>query len=826
MKTVTQIAFDNLKYNKSKNILTGIAIFLTTFLLFIVPTVGKDMIDAQYEMVNELYPKWYGSFSNLDEAAVKSVSAHHDIGAWGLQSEAGVVPLKAGAEEIKFSMLWMDETGAELSKQTLAEGRFPEAENEVVISRILLELLGTEGDIGDTIMLPYQLIKDGNYDYKEEGSFVISGFLEEENASTVFVSEAFLKNRLSAEDISYQFLFQLGTVKHATTDNVEEAIYQIAEQFGISEKNTNINSNYLSANYVDPATLQIIIVIMIIVVFAGIITIYSIYYVSMAQRVQEFGKLKAIGATKKQIKQIVLREGMFVALCAIPLALLFGTLMTRVILILFTNMSGGEEDGAVIQTVAITKEIIAEHKIAFFHWWIYLLAIGVTVVTVFLSLVKPMKMASGISIIEAMRFQGNNGKMLKSRKGYDEISVGKLAKNNIFSNKKKSLITILSMGITGVFIIVVATVLSCTSPEQITNDGMNGQYVIMPIVESGDKEHPEWEWDAVQKNNPLNEELKQQIMALDGVTRVDFTSMVDVSGDIFGEEGYGEDITGLSEEYYEVIQKGIIEGTATWEDLTSGDKVVVDKALLHWYPELSVGSKMTVTIHDNGRDYEKELEIIAVGDYSMGLLNYNCIIMAKEAADRLVSYNGNRYAYIFADKNYDEELEQALMEITETDDRAERLELRSWEADYRLNKMMLSMVNNVCYIFLGILSIICIMNLINTMINSVNVRRKEFGMMQAIGMSDRQLQKMLFTEGLFYTLGTLLVSIGAGSLLGYGAFCMAKNASILSIRTYHYPFTAAGIVIVTLVIVQALLVLMLGKSVKRESLIERIRFHE
>ncbi len=65
-------------------------------------------------------------------------------------------------------MLWMDETGAELSKQTLAEGRFPEAENEVVISRILLELLGTEGDIGDTITLPYQLIKDGNYDYKKK----------------------------------------------------------------------------------------------------------------------------------------------------------------------------------------------------------------------------------------------------------------------------------------------------------------------------------------------------------------------------------------------------------------------------------------------------------------------------------------------------------------------------------------------------------------------------------------------------------------------------------------------------------------------------------
>lgn len=57
------------------------------------------------------------------------------------------------------------------------------------------------------------------------------------------------------------------------------------------------------------------------------------------------------------------------------------------------------------------------------------------------------------------------------------------------------------------------------------------------------------------------------------------------------------------------------------------------------------------------------------------------------------------------------------------------------------------------------------MNLINTMINSVNVRRKEYGMMQAIGMFDGQLQGMLFIEGLFYTLGTLVVSVGVGSLL-------------------------------------------------------------
>lgn len=822
MKTVSQIAYDNLKYHKSKNILTGIAIFLTTFLLFIVPTIGKDIIDAQYEMVNEIYPEWYGSYADIDIDTVHSVSAHYDIGTWGLQSDVGVIPVKNVSGEVKFSMIYMDKNGVDLSKQTLAEGRFPEQENEIVISKILLEMLGMERQIGDTITIPYQLIKDGGYDYKEEGNFVISGFLEQENAATVFISEPFLQEKLSEEDISYQFLFQLGNVEHATTDNVEDTINEIAKQFEISEKNIVINTSYLEANYVDPAFLQIVIVILIIVIFAGIITIYSIYYVSMAQRVQEFGRLKAVGATKRQIRQVVLREGMFVALCAIPLALLFGTLMTRVILLLFVNILEGNGN----LSVAITKEIIAEHKIVFFHWWIYLLAIVVTLLTVYLSLLKPMKMAGRVSVIEAMRFQGNTGRNMKSRKGYDEIRIGRLAKNNIFSNRKKSLITILSMSITGVFIMVVATVLSCTSPELITNTDFNGQYAIIPIVQSGDKEHPEWEWTEVQKNNPLNEELEQKILALDGVARVDMFSMVDVGGGLFEEEDYGEDITGLPKEYAKELEDGIIKGSATWEDLMSGDKVVIDDTLVHWYPELSVGSKIQVTIHDNDRDYEKELEIIAIGDYRGGLTNYNCMIMAKEAADSLVSYNVNRYAFVFADKEYDEALENALFEIVGEDEMETGLEMRAKQTDYKLNKTMFQLVNSVCYIFLGILSVICIMNLINTMINSVNVRRKEFGMMQAIGMSDGQLQKMLFAEGLFYTLGTLIVSVGAGSLLGYGAFLWAKSEGILSIRTYQYPVTIAIIVVVTLVVVQAFLVLMLGKSVKKESLIERIRFHE
>ena len=99
-------------------------------------------------------------------------------------------------------------------------------------------------------------------------------------------------------------------------------------------------------------------------------------------------------------------------------------------------------------------------------------------------------------------------------------------------------------------------------------------------------------------------------------------------------------------------------------------------------------------------------------------------------------------------------------------------------------------------------------------------------MMQAIGMSDRQLGKMLQLEGLFYTFGTLAVSVGVGSVLGYFMFLYAKEAKMLEITNYHYPFAAAVIVALTLLVLQAVLTAALAKSVQRDTLIERVRFRE
>lgn len=809
-----------MRHYKSKNILIGIAIILTTLLLFVIPSIGKDMVEVNFAVINKIYPTWHALYRNVDESTVMKLAAHHDVKTYGLRSDAGYMNL----EDATVSMMYMDRTGMELYKVKLKEGQLPQKENDIVVSKGILEALGQNGKIGDTITVPYQILKDDGLDYTKEKDFRICGFLADNESSkeqkqyTSLVSEAFLKAEIPVEQVKYRFLLQVNGQKGNTTADYTETIQNIARQFGISEDDMNINKEYLAANYVDPATIPVIVGIMLIVVLAGIITIYSVYYVSMNQRVREFGKLKAIGATKRQLRQIVLREGMGVALFAIPIGLLIGTVAVKVVLLQFVEHA---KDSNVLITEAY--KVVAKGEVQLYYWWIYLLAIAVTLCTVYLSLMKPMRMAAKVSEIEAMRYQGGSKRQKSSRKGYQFLNIGRLTKRNLAENKKKSTITIVSMAVTGIFVMMVATVLSCANPMESAKSSIVGQYEISPIVESGNKEHPEYEWAEVQKNNPLNEGLKQQIEELDGVERVDVFTALKVSGGPFEEKIGTEFINGVPEEYAEELKKGITEGNVTYEELKSGDKVILDRALLHWYPDIKVGDKLKLNIHDGDNTFQKEIEVAAIGEYGTGLTNYNCLIMAKEGAEKLTINNSSSYFQVIADKDYDEALEASLQAIV---DGSGRLQMRTWKNEYDTWENAIQMTRGACYAFIIILAAISIMNLINTMINSVHVRKKELGMMQAIGMSDRQLMKMLQLEGIFYTVGTLIISIGVGSLAGYPLFLYAKRTGMFDISTYHYPVTAAIIIILTLFVIQMLLAIFIAKSVRKDSLIERIRFSE
>lgn len=813
---IGKIAVANMKYHKSKNILTGIAIFLTTLLLFMVPTVGYNLITGQQAVINEIYPTWHALYRDVSEETVEKLSAHHMITRWGLRSDVGYMAV----EDSDIAMMYMDKEGMDLYRMELAEGKFPTKENEIVVSEGILKALAQSGKIGDTITVPYQVYRNGGLDYIQEKEFVICGFVEdaesntEQQAYSAFVSEDFLKNEIDEDEILYRFLFQIQTEDSTNTDAIEADINFLAEQFGIPERSVRINEDYLGANYIDPVYVPAILIIMLIIVAAGMITIYSIYYVSMGERVQEYGKIKAIGATKGQLRKIVLLEGMAVAGIAIPIGLIVGSILVKYV---FLGMLEAYQTDN--EMVLVMQQLIQDGKIQLHHIWIYLFVILVALLTVFLSLLRPMKIASKVSEIEAMRYQESQTIKKKTRKGYQDITVGRLARIYLAGNKKKSAITIFSMAATGLFFMVVATVLSCANPAEASKNSIRAQYEISPMIEFNNKEHPELEWSEVQKNNPMTEELKAQLLQIDGITSVETYAGTYVTADAF--EGEREWIAGVPESAKEELEEGIIEGSATYEELKSGDKVIIDEKMLYWWPNLQIGDALDVTVEDGNGTHERQLEIIAIGEYPLSFTNYNYLIMAQEGLETFSENNLNFYYHVYAQEQYDAEVEAQLNTIVSD---SGHLEMRVWKDVYERYESEMALTSGVCYAFLSILGVICIMNMINTMIHSVHVRKKEFGMLQAVGMSDAQLHQMLQLEGLFYTMGTLLIAVGGGSLLGYPIFLWAKENGIFNISNYHYPTAPTIVIIVILVIVQFVLTNVLGKSMKKESLIDRIRF--
>ncbi|MGN0496283.1 MAG: ABC transporter permease [Lachnospiraceae bacterium] len=815
MSMVAGIAFSNMKYHKSKNILTGIAIFLTTLLLFLVPTMGMDLINSQKAAINELYPTWHALFRNVSEDTVTKLSSHHLIEKYGLRSDLGYI----AGDDTKIAMMYMDAKAMELYKLELSEGRLPEAENEIVVSKGILGALSLSGEIGDTVTIPYQVYRNESLDYIQNKDFVICGFLpdtemnEEQKSYTAFVSKALLREEIPSDQIGYRFLFQIDTAYANDTDKIEESINQLAEQFGISEQDYNLNEDYLWANYVDPSFVPIMVLIMLIIIMAGIITIYSIYYISMGERVQEFGKIKAIGATTGQLRRIVLLEGFFVAGMAVPLGLLTGSLMVKYVFLSIFKLYQNEN-----MLMSTIQYMVQRGDVQLIVPWIYLLTVCVAMITVFLSLLRPMKIAAKVSEIEAMGYTGEQTKK-KHRKGYSDITVGKLTMIHLAGNKKKSMITICSMAVTGLFFMVVATVLSCANLSEAADNSIMGAYQIFPIIDSDNKEHPELQWSQVQKNNPLTEELKEQILEIDGISGVECYLGNCVESDAF--DGDSEDILGVPESGKELLEKGIIEGSITYEELKSGDKVIIDKNLLYWYPDLKIGDVIEVVVEDVDEKYRKQLEIAAIGDYDLGFTSYCYLIMAQEGLRTFSDNNLNMYYRIFADKKYDPDVEAKLKTIIEENG---RIQMETWKSHYDDWNSGMTLTRCACYAFLGILGAICIMNMINTMIHSVYVRKKELGMLQAVGMSDSQLQLMLQLEGLCYTIGTLIIAVGGGSVAGYPVFIWAKDHGMFNIRNYHYPLTATLIMIAVLVVVQLIMIFVIGKSVKKDSLIDRIRF--
>ncbi|QBE98305.1 hypothetical protein PMF13cell1_03871 [Blautia producta] len=822
MNTINRTALSNLRQNKGRNIMAGIAIFLTTILVFVIPVIGLGAVDLEIAAANKIYPTFHVMYRNVSAATAEELSHRAEVESIGLRQDPAQIPVQDGTGW----MVYMDETALKLNKMELDEGTFPKKRNEIVVSDNLLKALGITGGIGDTIELSYQPVEPDGIGYEKKQNFVITGLLpttagsEDSKVYSAIVSKDFMEQEQPENMRRYRVLLRIANADSMNTVQIEETYNRIAKEAGISEANVVDNHTYLAANYIDPALYTGIAGILLVVVLAGIMTIYSLYYITMVYKVQEFGKIKALGATKRQIRQIVFREGILVALMAIPAGLIAGSIAASIGYRFLTSAYGAENP-----ITPVIMEMIKNHEVSLLKPWMYVMAAAVALLTVVFALLRPMQIAAKISPVEAMRYDGSMKSKKKQRKGHSEMNLFRLTGANLSRNKKRTVMTIVTLSLTGILFMVISTLLSCAEPEEIARDTIFDDFQISVDSSSGDKMHPELEWSVLCKNNPLNEDFEKQVLDIPGVEKVTRTSLMEVElpDHMDGDETWKTSIIGIPEEYAGRMEKSIIQGSCTYEDLQQGDKILIDQNMQYFMPDVEIGDTLRVAVQSGNRLEEKEFEIAAVADMPYGLSHYTFLALPNSVIRQLTELDMDYYWSVEVDHKELHSAEQQLQTLLEEND---LLEMKSYEEEVAYNKKNTSFMAQLCYIFMIVLGGVGIMNLINTMVNSIYVRRRELGIMQAIGLSEKQLVRMLQLEGIFYTAGTLFFSLGIGSLLGYVTFLYAKSRRMFGILGYHYPTVQTAVLIAVILTIQILLTYLIMKNFRKQSMIERIRFSE
>lgn len=819
MKCIAALAKSRVCYNKNRTLLTVIAITFTTILLMALGTCTVGLTDMERQLA-EYFGNQHAVFSDLTEEQLTLLFNHMDVEA--VETSEFFASVKY--DKMNGALQYHCTEKGEISHGVgnLTEGHQAQAPDEICGPKAFFEHMDVEPIIGNTITISFRPGKDKAMETK---TFTICGLISQADISkldvndtriaySAYISEDLLKEYISQEERRYRANIRVNGQDSLNYDELRERIQSVAEDIGYDTEKIDYNSQYLITT-MDPGAEMAGIVLglgTMIVAFSGLV-IYSIYYVSVITDVQEIGKLKALGAAKKQIKQLLLREGMTVTLIALPLGLTAGFLLPYFILPIFIEHA--------LDTSIHHFEITSIHM---FSLPVMLAVILVVLLTVYISLLKPMRMASRISPIEAIRYQESSTDKRSRRKGYDTVSVTRLCIANLSRNRKRTIVTMITMGLSCVLFMSIAGLMSSMDPEDYARRAVEtGDFHIQLDFSQNDKVYPEENLDSLQMENLFDETLLKTIRRIDGVTGIQTGETVLAGADMESELFQNEDRTTLSpmnRKDAETYRKDLKQGTIDYDRMIAENGALFTADYFIEDYGLAVGDTLLLTIYDGDRQLSLNVQLTASTD----LGNSSMLLIPREVWERLdLKYSAVTDLYISVEEPSYDTAKEAIQQIV---DENPHFLLYSIDEERRIGVMSVSMIKYPMYAILLIISVIGFINLSNTMITSIVTRKRELGILQAIGLSDRQLVKMLAGEGMFFIIGTLLLSGTLGNYLGYLLFLWGKKTHFMSVSAYHYPVWETIGLTAVLVTGQLFITLFISKRVHRESLVERIRSNE
>lgn len=844
MNILNKLTIKNLKLNKKRSLGTIIGIILSVALICAVSNMVSSFRETLIQNAINESGYWHIRLYNVSNDKLKRLKLNKDIDNIYTISEDGYAKLDTIKNEYKpyLKFYGMNKETFNNLEFKLIKGRFPKNDNEIIIS----EHLNKNGkanlkiddeitvNVGDRVTLEddYVLNDSNPFDKGNEiiknpntKKYRVVGIIKRPDVSFEPTSApAYTTITTSTNEDNFSVFISLKNPrdKNSFVELLGARNYDEVVNMGINNPRYDYTLNnellrWEALKFSDSTfsmLLSIAEVVIFIIIFTSVFCIRNSFAISTTEKMRMYGMLSSVGATKKQIKKSVLTEGFILGLIAIPIGIICGIIAVFVLLKI-VNLLLGEYLFNNIDGMVFKVSLIA-----------IIISIILGFVTIYFSAISSAKKASKVSPIDNLRNTNDikiSSKKLKTPKLIKNVfkTGGVLAYKNLKRSKKKYRTTVVSLTVSIFVFISMFTFInegfkqsgnyyqdydynyritfnnnsSMNEINEIRNlDSVNASYLVYyakpsilidDISKINPKEPLECEYD--KNDKCIKKYARLNIILLDDSTFKSYVKKVKGNYDYLKDKGILTDMyrfyDNKNKREYEDRIYTYKSGDTIDSKLLNGDNISID-----------IGLVSNIMPYGFENVYSNGGYIVLNNKYFNNIDYYGCDLMID-------SLN----------------TEQLTNDILDIDS---ELNYYDMDEEAKAEKSIVIVISIFLYGFIGVITLIGVTNIFNTITSNMELRQKEFAMLKSVGMTKKEFNHMINLETLFYSSKSLIY----GSILGIIGSYFVHRAFAGKIDTqFVLPYKAILICILFVFIVVYMIMKYSINKINRQNMIETIR---
>lgn len=827
-KVINDLAKTTYFAHKKRNILTITAIFLTTFLICTVISIGLSYWDTVVLRQQRMQGMDYDiELTEPRNDQVSAIREMENVKYAGLSVKCAVLSKYEDIELDKIRLFWLDNTC--WKKQTIPaldyyKGEYPQKENEMMLSERALNSMGIKNPgVGMELPLEYQTLAENSDNADTAKTFILSGwFLDYTGTGKGYISEEFYQTTGVLQTDLTQ-----GELKISLTNPLysESDIIEMQNQISLSG-NQIIKADYDTiSNFC--RTMIGLFVLLLFIFMSGYLFIYNTLYISVNKDIRYYGQLKTIGTTSIQIRKMINKQVLWNTVIGIPLGLICSAVVGKSI---------------IPQLLHALNPSIMPNDVEVVSVWVFIMAAVFSFATTVISSQKPAKIAMNCSPIEALKYIGGSSSNMKSkiRNGGDIRSMVRI---NLFRDMKQFLIIMCSLSLALSLFLIMNVVIRANNAANILNYSYDYDLRILNQTLRSDNEE-----------QVITEDLLENVKNINGVKDVrtleSTTATVPYQEDVYGEYykelyqsrytpgDYDKDINMYKQQAdcnYNMFSCRIVG----IDDLEFGrlnqmldtplDKESFDHGEIAFASKIFtegdhgiIGKKVRFSISNaDGSSKEATIGIGAFTDYpAYYSAGYSPdLLISDDYFEKLVQQPLIEMIKIDYKEAFSKNTEDSIMDLIKNN--------QALSVDSKLSRYseMKNSENQITVLggSIGlIVMLLAISNYLNMMSASVQNRSKEFAVLESIGMTRKQIKKMVISESSCYAILSIVVAIIIGLP---GSYFVFENFNVYGMP-FSFPIANNMILFLIIIMVCAASTLLILRKTKNESIIELLRQDE